>query len=349
MTDGRSTDAGRRLTVQGWQNLVLSAMGVVVLAGLVAGGLLMIRTDRLSRELIDDIQPARVAAYQLQAALRDQETAVRGYVIAADQQFLDPYYAGQHAEKASGRRRPAARRHDGPTSSPIWTPSNRRAATGGRHTPSRSSPSVGRGVRLRPAASLTERGKSEFDRLRALFDRPERESADARGPTESRSSTSMRHWRDGLADRHGGRVRRHWRSCWRCWSEVPSPGRWPPLPRHAGASPRATSPSASSPRGPRDIRAIAADVEDMRQRIVDELEASRTATARRSTSRPRNCDGPTPNSSSSPTSPPTICRSPCARSHRSASCSRSATATNSTNAAPNTSGSRSTAPSGCRR
>ena len=31
------------------------------------------------------------------------------------------------------------------------------------------------------------------------------------------------------------------------------------------------------PRGPKDIRAIAADVEDMRQRIVDELEASRSA------------------------------------------------------------------------
>ncbi len=33
------------------------------------------------------------------------------------------------------------------------------------------------------------------------------------------------------------------------------------------------------PQGPRDIRAIAADVEDMRQRIVDELEASRSARA----------------------------------------------------------------------
>ena len=85
--------------MQGWQNLVLSAMGVVVLAGLVAGALLMNRTDHMSRELIDDIQPARVAAYQLQAALRDQETAVRGYVIAGDKQFLDPYYAGQLVEK----------------------------------------------------------------------------------------------------------------------------------------------------------------------------------------------------------------------------------------------------------
>ena len=39
------SERGRRLTVQGWQNLVLSAMGVVVLAGAVAGALLMNRTD----------------------------------------------------------------------------------------------------------------------------------------------------------------------------------------------------------------------------------------------------------------------------------------------------------------
>src|SRR4029453_11560787 len=94
---------GRRLTVQGWQNLVLSAMGVVVLVGLVAGGLLMHRTDQLSRELIDNVQPARGQAYALQAALRDQETAVRGYVITADEQFLQPYYTGQDAEREAAQ------------------------------------------------------------------------------------------------------------------------------------------------------------------------------------------------------------------------------------------------------
>ena len=87
-----------KLTVQGWQNLVLSVMGALVLAGAVAGAVLLNRTDDVSRELIDDIQPARVAAYQLQAALRDQETAIRGYAIAADRQFLDPYYDGQRTE-----------------------------------------------------------------------------------------------------------------------------------------------------------------------------------------------------------------------------------------------------------
>ncbi|MGA7054288.1 MAG: histidine kinase, partial [Mycobacterium sp.] len=67
-----------RLTVSGWLALVLSIMGVVVLAGAVASAVLLIHTDDVSRDLSDDIQPARVAATQLQAALRDQETGLRG-------------------------------------------------------------------------------------------------------------------------------------------------------------------------------------------------------------------------------------------------------------------------------
>src|SRR6185312_15514025 len=92
---------GRGLTVRGWQNLVLSVMGVLVLTGAIAGAILLNRTDAVSSELIDDIQPTRVAAYQLQAALRDQETALRGYAIAADRQFLEPYYDGQRAERTA--------------------------------------------------------------------------------------------------------------------------------------------------------------------------------------------------------------------------------------------------------
>lgn len=74
---------------------------MLVLAGALAGAALLNRTDDVARGLSEEIQPARVAAFQLQAALRDQETGVRGYVIAADRQFLTPYYDGQHAERAA--------------------------------------------------------------------------------------------------------------------------------------------------------------------------------------------------------------------------------------------------------
>ncbi|MGV0495115.1 histidine kinase, partial [Mycobacterium kansasii] len=53
-------------------------MGVMVLAGALVGAALLNRTDEMTHELVDNIQPARVAAFQLQAALRDQETGIRG-------------------------------------------------------------------------------------------------------------------------------------------------------------------------------------------------------------------------------------------------------------------------------
>ena len=95
----RAPKPNRRFTVQGWQNLVLIAMGVIVLAGAVTGGLLINRTDDVSHELVDDIQPARVGAYRLQAALSDQETATRGYALTGNRQFLDPYYQGLQEEQ----------------------------------------------------------------------------------------------------------------------------------------------------------------------------------------------------------------------------------------------------------
>ena len=85
-------------TVQGWQNLVLAVMGAVVIAGAVVGVLLLSRTDQVFDEILEEIGPMRIAAYQMQAALRDQETSVRGYAISADPQFLQPYVAGQKTE-----------------------------------------------------------------------------------------------------------------------------------------------------------------------------------------------------------------------------------------------------------
>ena len=76
----------------------------------------------------------------------------------------------------------------------------------------------------------------------------------------------------------------------------------------------------SSRAGRRTSAPSPTDVENMRQRIVAELDGSPGRPRPRSTSRPSNCGGPTPNSSSSPTSPRTTCRSRCARSRRSASC-----------------------------
>lgn len=266
--------AGRRLTVQGWQNLVLSAMGVVVLVGLVAGGLLMHRTDELSRELIDHIQPARVQAYALQAAIRDQETAVRGYLITADKQFLEPFYAGEDAEKQAAeniRERVGNR----PEQMTDLTEIEQAAANWRTSYTDPVIADVTRGAPTAASRDLTDRGKAEFDGLRILFDR-QNENLRTALNNGIGELDGMRHWRDGLAIA----MLVAFVALAVVLALLVRSAVTRPLAALAAACRRITEGNFSeriTPRGPRDIRAIAADVEDMRQRIVDELDASRAA------------------------------------------------------------------------
>ncbi|HEY0535243.1 MAG TPA: CHASE3 domain-containing protein [Actinoplanes sp.] len=93
-------------TTQRWFGTVLTAMVVVVLAGTVIGAETLSRTAAVSNRLSDRIAPAQIQAGALSAALVDQETGVRGYLLSGEQQFLDPYAEGQAAERtAAGQLR----------------------------------------------------------------------------------------------------------------------------------------------------------------------------------------------------------------------------------------------------
>lgn len=263
-----------RLTVQGWQNLVLSLMGIVVIGGAIVGALLLNRTDDVSRELNLGIQPARVAAYQLQAALRDQETAVRGYAIAADPQFLEPYFEGQQAESDAVRQIRDGVGHRQQLIDDLEA--IERAANAWRTT--YADPliaSVTPGTPKVLDARTAERGKTEFDALRALFDDQNRDLAQAREDAVD-ELTSVQTWRNVLlisivvAFFAAGAV----------LALLVRKAVTGPLERLAASCRRITEGDFDekiSVRGPRDIQAIASDVEDMRQRIVDELESSRSA------------------------------------------------------------------------
>jgi signal transduction histidine kinase len=271
-----SPQPGRQLTVQGWQNLVLSVMGLLVLAGTIAGAVLMSRTDKVSSDLVENIQPARVAAYRLQAALRDQETALRGYAIAADSQFLRPYYDGQRDEQAAatdirtlvGHRTDAIDDLDGiEQAAATWRTSYAEQLIASV-TP--GSPSV-------VNKAVVERGKAEFDRLRELFDVQNERLTAARAASVDELE-AVRGWRDSVLAALvvsffvmgivlAVLVR----------SAVTRPLAW-----LAASCRRITEGNFGErivPRGPKDIRGIAGNVEDMRQRIVEELDAARTAQA----------------------------------------------------------------------
>lgn len=263
-----------KLTVQGWLNLMLAVMGAVVLVGAVIGALLVSRTDRVARELIDELEPAGLAAYQLQAALRDQETAVRGYAIAADRRFLEPYTDGQRAESAAVeevRRHLAG--HDALLADLVAI---EQAAAAWRTT--YAEPMIGSVIPGTPKVvddSVAARGEAEFDRLRALFD-VQNSHLDQTRDVAADELVRTRGYRDGVLF---GMILAFLVAAALLAISVRS-AVTRPLAALAAACRRIIVGNFDErivPQGPEDVRMIATDVENMRQRIVDELDAVRAA------------------------------------------------------------------------
>jgi len=254
--------------------MVLIAMGVIVLAGGITGGLLINRTDDVSHELIDDIQPARVGAYRLQAALSDQETATRGYALTGNPQFLDPYYRGLQEEQTvvdgmkqrlAGRPELLADLDAVETAAKSW-----RAAY--------AEPLI---ASVQPGAAnvvdsrTVDRGKVEFDGIRKLSDAQSAHLMAVRDKTLA-DITAVQGWRNRVLFV----MVAAFLVTALLLSILTRSAITRPLGRLAASCRRITDGHFDEkivPSGPKDIRAIATDVENMRQRIVAELVTVETA------------------------------------------------------------------------
>jgi signal transduction histidine kinase len=93
-----------RLTAQAWFQLVFALMILVVLIGAVAGAQVISNTNKVTDRLARQTLPASAEAYRLQSALINQETGLRGYAIAADPQFLEPYIEGSREQDRAAVR-----------------------------------------------------------------------------------------------------------------------------------------------------------------------------------------------------------------------------------------------------
>jgi signal transduction histidine kinase len=272
-----SPQLGSRLTVAGWQTLVLSVMATAVLAGAATTAALLHRTDAVTRELTDDIQPAGVSAYQLQGALRDQETSLRGYLISADPEFLAPYVEGQRVEQQAAKDI-TARLGDRSDLIADLTAIERAGAAWRSTYAEPLITSVIPGTPNMVNTSTADRGKAEFDRIRALFDIQNADLAVARTRAVNELD-AMRSWRDRVLIAMVAVF-------------VAGAVLLALLMRRAVSRPLAVLAASCrriargdfahsiAVRGSKDIRAIAADVENMRERIVTELDISRSDRAR---------------------------------------------------------------------
>ncbi|WP_229830173.1 sensor histidine kinase [Actinoplanes ianthinogenes] len=91
----------RRWTTQHWFAAVLVAMVVLILGASAVGAQVLSRTAQLSNRLNDRISPARTAVVQLGDALRNQDTALRGYLLSGAPQFLDLYRESMTAQETA--------------------------------------------------------------------------------------------------------------------------------------------------------------------------------------------------------------------------------------------------------
>jgi signal transduction histidine kinase len=78
--------------------LLLAAITLVLVAASALAAVSTVRLSRAREHLADRLDPAAIRDAELLAALVDQETGVRGYVLTGDAQFLEPWEAGQIAE-----------------------------------------------------------------------------------------------------------------------------------------------------------------------------------------------------------------------------------------------------------
>jgi signal transduction histidine kinase len=93
-----------RLSSRQWANLILSAMAVVIMAAGALGWYVLRSSSMATTRLVDRNSPAFVSAQNLQTALLDQETGVRGYLLSGNRDSLRPYLDGLAAESAAAAR-----------------------------------------------------------------------------------------------------------------------------------------------------------------------------------------------------------------------------------------------------
>lgn len=258
-----------RLSVQNWVHLILAGFVVVVCGCLVVGGLVLARISDRTTELVDRIQPARSASFQLQNALLDQETGVRGFALTGDDSFLEPYESGKAAE---GERLAQVRRLVG-AEKRFADDLDAIAAAARQWRQDKAEPLMtmvrDKGPSEAATATRLERSKADFDALRRAY-----------GTQQGRLAEARDQARADLGDARTTRDRvlialvSVFVLTMVALSVLLHRVVGVPLNRLRTASDQVRSGAFDQRievKGPSDVRAVAGAVEDMRRRLADEL------------------------------------------------------------------------------
>ncbi|HEX6854610.1 MAG TPA: ATP-binding protein [Streptosporangiaceae bacterium] len=262
------------LTVRGWFRLVFAVIVVLVLAASVIIALVLARGRTVSARLNSTIQPAEAQAYLLQLSLLQQQSSVRGFVITREPGFLGPYEAGLAVErKASGRLRSLIGREQ-----PMAGDLARVEQAADQWRAAYAVPLIKLGESGAPsgqATDLLDGSERALTGLRALFDTQNRHLADqvAQGSASLGRTRAVINWTFIL-------VLIVFLAAAGALAVVLNVAVVRPLSRLRTSARQVVAGDFEhriTVTGPADLRAVAADVEAMRSRLVAAAEAARAA------------------------------------------------------------------------
>jgi signal transduction histidine kinase len=95
---GPAADAAKRWPLSRIIGIALAALLLFSVAAVTAGGIALFTLHHDRSRVLNTLDPAVLQAQQLDIAVLNQETGVRGYALSANQTFLAPYTEGSAAE-----------------------------------------------------------------------------------------------------------------------------------------------------------------------------------------------------------------------------------------------------------
>ncbi len=97
----RAADAAKRWPLSRIVGVAVVALLLFSVAAVTAGGIALLNLHNDRARVLNTFDPAVLQAQQLDIAMLNQETGVRGYALSANQTFLAPYNDGYTAENAA--------------------------------------------------------------------------------------------------------------------------------------------------------------------------------------------------------------------------------------------------------
>ncbi len=101
MSEVKRADAGRRWPLSRIVNVAVLALLVFSVAAVTVGALAVLNLSHNRGRVVSTLDPATLQVEQLDNSLLNQETGVRGYALSAQLTFLAPYYSGVTEEQAA--------------------------------------------------------------------------------------------------------------------------------------------------------------------------------------------------------------------------------------------------------